>query len=56
VHKDYRKVVVRHFPFIIIFEYDENEIRIWGVFHSGEIQGNIWNVPYPKDEFEIKDN
>ncbi len=34
VHKTFRKIVVKRFPFIILYEFDEVEIRILGVFHS----------------------
>lgn len=34
IYKKFRKVVVRHFPFIVLYEFDKLEIRILGVFHS----------------------
>ncbi|MFH1196719.1 MAG: type II toxin-antitoxin system RelE/ParE family toxin [bacterium] len=34
VFHSFRKVVVRRFPFLIIYEFDDKQIRILGVFHS----------------------
>jgi hypothetical protein len=34
VHKDFRKVVVKRFPFVVLYESDDVEIRILGIFHS----------------------
>lgn len=33
-YKHIRKIVVRRFPFIILYEFDDNEIRIIAIFHS----------------------
>ena len=34
VYKDFRRAVVRRFPYAILFTVSEPEIVIWSVFHS----------------------
>lgn len=36
VHKDFRRVLVRRFPYSIIFEVAESEVHIFAVFHSSK--------------------
>jgi plasmid stabilization system protein ParE len=33
-HKNFRKIIVRRFPFVVIYEFDETSIRILAIFHS----------------------
>ncbi len=34
VYKNLRRVVVKKFPFIILYDFSETEIKIYAVFHS----------------------
>jgi plasmid stabilization system protein ParE len=34
VHQDYRRAIVRRFPYVIFYEYDEGAVTIYCVFHT----------------------
>ncbi|OCR00548.1 recombinase [Oscillatoriales cyanobacterium USR001] len=36
VHESYRRAVVRRFPYVIFYEYLENTIIIYSVFHCSQ--------------------
>jgi plasmid stabilization system protein ParE len=34
VHEDYRRAIVRRFPYVIFYEHDSGKVVIYCVFHS----------------------
>lgn len=34
VHKNYRRGLVRRFPYAIFYEYVEDQLTVYGVFHT----------------------
>ena len=36
VHDNYRRALVRRFPYAIFFEYDSGRILIYAIFHSSQ--------------------
>ena len=34
IHETYRRALLRRFPYVVFFEYDEPVITIYGVFHT----------------------
>ncbi|PZV16446.1 MAG: recombinase [Pseudanabaena sp.] len=36
VHKDFRKCVVRRFPYMIFYEYSPNTVTIFAIFHCSQ--------------------
>jgi plasmid stabilization system protein ParE len=34
IHEDYRRAMVRRFPYVVFYEYLENAVTIYGVFHT----------------------
>lgn len=41
VNKDYRRVLVDHFPFTIYYEYDADLITVYSVFHGSRDPANL---------------
>lgn len=36
VHENYRKAVVRRFPYVIFYEYAEQKVTVAAVFHTSQ--------------------
>ena len=36
VHENYRRAVVRRFPYVIFYEYSDNTIIVYSVFHCSQ--------------------
>lgn len=34
VHQDYRRAMVRRFPYVIFYEFDEGTVTVYCVFHT----------------------
>jgi plasmid stabilization system protein ParE len=34
IHKGYRRALVRRFPYAIFYEYENNTVTVYGVFHT----------------------
>ena len=34
VHENYRRGLVRRFPYAVFYEYDENTVTVYGVFNT----------------------
>ena len=34
IHENYRRAMVRRFPYVVFYEYDENTVTIYCVFHT----------------------
>lgn len=34
VHENYRRALVRRFPFAVFYEYDGDNLTVYGVFHT----------------------
>ena len=41
VHQQYRRAVVRRFPYTVLFEYAESTVTIYAVFHTSR-DPNKW--------------
>jgi plasmid stabilization system protein ParE len=34
IHQEYRRAIVRRFPYVVFFEHDGNTVTIYGVLHT----------------------
>lgn len=34
VHKDYRRALVRHFPYVVIYRHDDTKVAVHAIFHT----------------------
>ncbi|MBD2771934.1 type II toxin-antitoxin system RelE/ParE family toxin [Iningainema tapete] len=46
VHENYRRAVVRRFPYVVFYEYLDNTIIVYSVFHSSQ-DPNKWRNQLP---------
>ncbi|WP_267313689.1 type II toxin-antitoxin system RelE/ParE family toxin [Nostoc sphaeroides] len=41
VHETYRRATVRRFPYVVFYEFNEQEIIIYAVFHCSQDPENV---------------
>jgi plasmid stabilization system protein ParE len=46
VHEQYRRRMVRRFPYAVFYEYDEDVVRVYAVFHCSQ-NPNKWRRRLP---------
>lgn len=43
---NYRRALIRRFPYAIIYDYEDGTVTVYGVFHTSRDQGN-WQRRLP---------
>ncbi len=38
VHEEYRRALVRRFPYVIFYEYSEGKVIVYSIFHTSQDQ------------------
>ena len=46
VHEDYRRALVRRFPYAVFYEYTEGTVTVYSVFHTSRDPGK-WRQRLP---------
>ena len=46
IHEEYRRALIRRFPYVIFYEYDGKAVTIYGVFHTSRNPGK-WRERLP---------
>jgi len=46
VHEEYRRALIRRFPYAIFFEYAETAVTVYAVFHTSRNPGK-WRLRLP---------
>ena len=45
-HEDYRRVIVRRFPYAIIYDYVDNAVTVYSIFHTAQ-DPEKWRLRLP---------
>ena len=46
IHEDYRRGLVRRFPYVVLYEYVEGTVTVYGVFHASR-DPDKWRQRFP---------
>jgi hypothetical protein len=49
IHLEFRRALVKRFPYAVYFENDVEEIRVYAVMHSARDQDK-WKLRLPRDD------